>query len=646
MLTILPTTLVTTIQTTNVTTTLAIKVPKTISTTKLTTISTTMAAIVQTTSPTTVLATIPTTISTSIQTKIANETKTIQTTFLTTIITNKQNNTQSTVPTIITTTQIIEKTELISNSKNIEREKVTDNMQILSSEFNKITEYVTTSQISISTKLMTIETTIPNKKPKTILETNPTTNPLITEAKISTNIPSEKQTTINQIIDSRTALPTTNKIIIPSTEYRVIQTTITTNTPSNKIFSTIPKTATIVSTTDNILSNLSSEVKKDLNTTNQEIYSDLTTNLNYFQSENSSEKIIINNESSITLNSNLNDMIKNTINTELIKASNIISTINEVKEETDLIYNNDNDYTLAILLGINYIRLYKFYFSFYIYFITVINNIYSNKLIFPITVIYNSNIRLLKELGANCTLRNINTNLIYQYFCLVETETSNIRQIKINPEFIFLSQNNIKVISITPFAKMYMNNLELIDDKYDDFDKYMVYIIDNSTYKLNNKNIFDITGSIKDLQPNLFINETIKLMINIESDKKPVIEVDCIIINITGFNYTLTCKSNETFYGDLQSAISFMENNDILLIYFGIKNNNSLINIGINSNSRRYFRFKLKDIKTITIVTVTVTVTVTISIMLAITIGLIIFVRKKYTKSKINEESTLTKINI
>ena len=644
MLTILQTTLVTTIQSTNVTTTLAIKVPKTISTTKLTTISTTMAAIVQTTSPTTILATIPTTISTSIQTKIANETKTIQTTFLTTIITNKQNNTQSTVPTIITTTQIIEKTELISNSKNIEREKVTDNMQILSSEFNKITEYVTTSQISISTKLMTIETTIPNKKPKTILETNPTTNPLITEAKISTNIPSEKQTTINQIIDSRTALPTTNKVIIPSTEYRVIQTTITTNTPSNKIFSTIPKTATIVSTTDNILSNLSSEVKKDLNTTNQEIYSDLTTNLNYFQSENSSEKIIINNESSITLNSNLNDMIKNTINTELIKASNIISTINEVKEETDLIYNNDNDYTLAILLGINYIRLYKFYFSFNIYFITVINNIYSNKLIFPITVIYNSNIRLLKELGANCTLRNINTNLIYQYFCLVETETSNIRQIKINPEFIFLTQNNIKVISITPFAKMYMNNLELIDDKYDDFDKYMVYIIDNSTYKLNNKKIFDITGSIKDLQPNLFINETIKLMINIESDKKPVIEVDCIIINITGFNYTLTCKSNETFYGDLQSAISFMENNDILLIYFGIKNNNSLINIGINSNSRRYFRFKLKDIKTTTIVTVTVTVT--ISIMLAITIGLIIFVRKKYTKSKINEESTLTKFNI
>lgn len=189
-----------------------------------------------------------------------------------------------------------------------------------------------------------------------------------------------------------------------------------------------------------------------------------------------------------------------------------------------------------------------------------------------------------------------------------------------------------------------MNNLELIDDKYDDFDKYMVYIIDNSTYKLNNKKIFDITGSIKDLQPNLFINETIKLMINIESDKKPVIEVDCIIINITGFNYTLTCKSNETFYGDLQSAISFMENNDILLIYFGIKNNNSLINIGINSNSRRYFRFKLKDIKTTTIVTVTVTVT--ISIMLAITIGLIIFVRKKYTKSKINEESTLTKFNI
>jgi hypothetical protein len=79
-------------------------------------------------------------------------------------------------------------------------------------------------------------------------------------------------------------------------------------------------------------------------------------------------------------------------------------------------------------------------------------------------------------------------------------------------------------------------------------------------------------------------------MINLENeiDEKTEVEVQCNISNITRNNYILYCKSNETFTGELQNAISFIDNNDLLLLNFA-NINDSIIDIQANTNNRRFF---------------------------------------------------------
>ena len=79
-------------------------------------------------------------------------------------------------------------------------------------------------------------------------------------------------------------------------------------------------------------------------------------------------------------------------------------------------------------------------------------------------------------------------------------------------------------------------------------------------------------------------------MINLENeiDEKTEVEVQCNISNITRNDYILYCKSNETFIGELQNAISFIDNNDLLLLNFA-NINDSIIDIEANTKSRTFF---------------------------------------------------------
>ena len=131
-------------------------------------------------------------------------------------------------------------------------------------------------------------------------------------------------------------------------------------------------------------------------------------------------------------------------------------------------------------------------------------------------------------------------------------------------------------------------------------------------------------------------------MINIESDKKYYAEVECNITNITVHNYTLFCKANETLDGDLQSAISFINNDDILLINFG-DNNDSKISIDMKSISNKiYIRNKAGH----TISTVIVIIIIAIFIALVATIGAILYLRRSKTNLGFNDESSLGKLKI
>ena len=207
-------------------------------------------------------------------------------------------------------------------------------------------------------------------------------------------------------------------------------------------------------------------------------------------------------------------------------------------------------------------------------------------------ITYNRNIRrLLKETKANCTLDLIESDKKYRYYCNVTEETTNIKEIKLIPEFDFTTQDNVTYTGSTPLAKMFMNNMKVLQNNtYNDIlENSLVYIMDNSSFYRNQQFLFNITGEIEDPQPKLE-NKNITLLINLENenDEKTEVEVQCNISNITRSNYILYCKSNEIFTGELQNAISFIDNNDLLLLNFG-NINDSIIDIEANTNSRRFF---------------------------------------------------------
>ena len=166
---------------------------------------------------------------------------------------------------------------------------------------------------------------------------------------------------------------------------------------------------------------------------------------------------------------------------------------------------------------------------------------------------------------------------------------------EIEPDFHFLSPEDVEIIGITPLARMFMENLLLYDDKYDKISDSNVYLMENSVlYKYDTK--FNITGQIDDPQPKLD-NNSIVLMINLLSDEENTTETDvnCNFNNGTGNNYyNLNCTAQEEFEGNLQFSMSFFDNGDILLVFFQ-DSNMSNIDINIDTKEKSSRRFYTKN---------------------------------------------------
>ena len=127
-------------------------------------------------------------------------------------------------------------------------------------------------------------------------------------------------------------------------------------------------------------------------------------------------------------------------------------------------------------------------------------------------------------------------------------------------------------------------------------------------------------------------------MINLQSGEKIETEVDCIINNstITG-NYLLNCKSSESLESNLQSAISFINANDILLINF-VNYNDSIINIEVEKiKSKRLFYGKQTGKLKPGIIAAIVIIPI---VVLALTIFLVLYFRNKNIKLENNFENS------
>ena len=257
---------------------------------------------------------------------------------------------------------------------------------------------------------------------------------------------------------------------------------------------------------------------------------------------------------SVTIPTTSTNQISNeTIPTIPKYPTTIIDTTNK---PTEIIYKD----TSLILLGFSHYNKFDSYFSFYIYFSLLKGSIYSNDLKFPVQITYNTNLRFLQNNEANCNLKD-KTNQKMSYLCQVQTETQNIDNIKIIPEFNFILHT--PSVDISPFATIYMNNIQNVQNKLNINSN--IYILRNPKINKGKNRTFNISSIINEPLPK-FQKVDLVLTINIENENKTT-DINCNVIDINNNNYIIQCKVNENKNYTLQNGISVIED-EILLINF------------------------------------------------------------------------------
>ena len=121
-------------------------------------------------------------------------------------------------------------------------------------------------------------------------------------------------------------------------------------------------------------------------------------------------------------------------------------------------------------------------FTFVIYLLLFKNSRFFLNIIIAMVVIYNTSLRRLENYYSYCTLNEENEQTIISYNCVVKAPTANIKQIKMAE---FDPKSGIKLVGITPIAKMYMENLIETNEKYGNLlsSNADIYLLDNSTIK-------------------------------------------------------------------------------------------------------------------------------------------------------------------
>ena len=257
----------------------------------------------------------------------------------------------------------------------------------------------------------------------------------------------------------------------------------------------------------------------------------------------------------------------NTISTT-ISTTNVSATTNQIVSTNNTPVDATTE-TSVVLLGFSDYEVESSFFSFFIYFSAIESTITSTSLTFPIDVQYNTALRNLETKNSVCTLQNSNLNGKLQYKCEVQTETANIKQITIEPNFNFEGQN-VNLAGTTPVADQYMDNIEKANE-LNYLKDTTVNILDNSKYRKGNSNTFTISGVMSDPQPSF--GKTDLILQLKEGDEE--VNATCTITDIQGKNYILSCSSDEEInQSNLESGYSKVGDN-IILVIFAPQNNDS-----------------------------------------------------------------------
>ena len=291
---------------------------------------------------------------------------------------------------------------------------------------------------------------------------------------------------------------------------------------------------------------------------------------------------------------------------------------------------------LAILLGCSILTLKTAEFTFICYFHPR-NSILTKNITIPIEITYYTYLRRLDNFFANCSLNETNRQTTINYNCVVKTPTANINQIKLRE---FNSKNGIKLVGITPIAELFFDNFLEADKKYGNLinNNKFIYILNNSTIeKIKSKKI-EIDGNIVGDKPKIFVkNKDLTLLVNIESESETenkTTELDCTVGDIKGDNYTLICNITENIKYDLQSSLSIIDSEILLIIFDNNENTNVVLE---PENETEVFIFRKNNKKSKGLSTGAIVSIILASIVaMASIIGFAYFGKKK---KKISQDS-------
>jgi hypothetical protein len=317
------------------------------------------------------------------------------------------------------------------------------------------------------------------------------------------------------------------------------------------------------------------------------------------------------------LTTSFNNQKTSIIGTKIPTYNNIPTTIIENKIQTIII--TDNGLADVILSGFSLFSKYDTYCTFYIHFVSVGSSISSPTVTIKVEFIYDRSLRFLENHEAICKKDGDNLEKV-AYLCKIEADVSNVGSIKIGKEFNFESQE-INIMAISPVAQSFMENIK---EATGPFVESIIYILDHSIVKTNDKNkTFNIIGIINEPKPT-FDKINLTLTIKVEKDKnKTQVESNCTIIDIIGSNYTLNCQGQKNILYNLQSAVSFIDK-DLLVINF---EQNTTSEIIFSSDSISNINYKMKDFKSPSTGAIVAIVLVP-TIVLASLIVLFIFIKK------------------
>ena len=279
---------------------------------------------------------------------------------------------------------------------------------------------------------------------------------------------------------------------------------------------------------------------------------------------------------SLTKNQTLSEVVSTIISTTIAKE---IETTSITNANQTTIPSTTSIETSIVFLGCSKFNMAPSYFTFSIHFIPLLNSLFSDTLTFILNIIHNTYLRRLENANAVCNKGESNSQMV-NYDCRVEANTENIKQITFENKFTF-SQGKVTLAGTTPLAKMNMKNLKEIDDKSSTLlsSNPSIYILDNSSFYRYDNYKFNISGTIsgEEKPSSISKNKDLSLMMNIENsenEEEITKEADCTVTNINNDKYTLDCTAKDKNTSNLQSAISIIDDKDILLVNFNSNGNN------------------------------------------------------------------------